>query len=173
MFLLITKISESLKENNSDINRKAWTNYILSNNIKLQDLIKLIHEDYPIAIRFSWMLGDIAEQKPEAITTVVSYLFINREKIKIPNFNRLLTKMFYLVDIPKEIEGDAIDFMFKELMNPASIISTKRFAALALNKYCYQYPELKNELNIILQDQLGKSSASFDKLAKNIIENIR
>ncbi len=128
------------------------------------DFIELIHAEYPIAIRFSWMIGYLCEIKPEIVYPTVSYFFTYRKEIKIPNFNRSLAKMFYLCGVPDELEGEVVTELFNWLQDPKSNITTKQYSILALNQITKKHPDLKNEFKIVLKEIRHSSSSSLAKL---------
>jgi len=163
------QLSFSLKENNSGANRKKWAARIIENQINLVDLVELIHAEYPVAMRFSWLIGDLCEQKPELVFPTISYFFSARDQIKIKNFDRSLAKLFWLSGVPSEIESEVIDELFKWLHDPKITVSTKNYSLFALQKLTVIHPELKNELRIVIEDQLGKNSSSFEKRAGVIL----
>ncbi|MFT3910766.1 MAG: hypothetical protein QM737_15215 [Ferruginibacter sp.] len=172
MKALINKISISLKKDGSDKNCRAWANFIVKNKIAITDLHPLIHAEHPVAMRFSWLLGGICESNPKLVYPSIIYFFSNRDKIEILNFNRSLAKMFCYCGVPDEIEGEAMDNMFKWLSDPKSIVSTKNFAMSALYNFTIKYPELKNELRTIIEEQLDKNSLSFQKQARKLLEKL-
>lgn len=166
------KIATSLKENNSETNRKVWAEYLVKNKIKLKSLIGLLHTDHPVNMHFSWVLGGLCEQNPKMISPIIAPLFSTREKIKIKNFDRSLAKMFSLCGIPKEIESEAIDQLFKWLTDPKISVSTKHYTMFALENVVKKYPDLKSEFKLVVEDQLTKNKPSFDKLAVKILKRI-
>ena len=172
MKTLINKISISLKKDGSDKNCRSWANYIVKNKIAITDLVSLVHAENPVAMRFSWLLGGLCESNPKLVYPSIVYFFSNRDKINILNFNRSLAKMFCYCGVPPEIEGEAMDIMFKWLSDPKSIVSTKNFALSVLYNFTIKYPELKNELKVIIEEQLDKNAVSFQQRARKILGNL-
>ena len=170
---LVNKISISLIEDNTDVNRRRWAGYIIKNKIKVKDLFELIHQENPVAIRFSWILGGICEIAPDVVYPGIPYFFLKRHQIKIANFNRSLAKMFWLCGVPEKIEAEAIDELFKWLLDAKTIVTTKTYALFALDKLTEKHKELKNELKVVIEDQLGKNTASFDKHAIAVLKKLR
>ncbi len=170
---LIKQISISLKQDNTDINRKRWSAYIIENTIPIVQLTELMHHEHPIAMRFSWVLGDIADNHPEALRESVPYFFKHRNEIKFPNFNRSLAKFFYLSGVPEEIEGEAIDELFKWLMDAKMNVTTKTFSLLALHRLTLKHKDLQQELKLVIEDQLGKTSVSFENKARKILAELK
>ena len=169
---LISKISESLSKSGSDTTCRSWAKYIVENKIPISELTELIHSEYPVAIRFSWVLGGICEMAPAHVFPAITYFFNHRVDIDIPNFNRSLAKMFALAGIPEEIESEAIDELFKWLADKKSNVSTKSFAMLALQRVVAKYPEFKNELEVAIEEQLYRNSEAFRKRAKEVLESL-
>lgn len=169
------KIKQALRTslaNSSGADRTQWVESIVKQNIPLVELIDLLYLDYKTAIKFSWMIGTMAERYPKKIYPVVTHVFENIDRIKIPNFHRTMAKMFYLVDIPEEIEGAAVDSMFNWLLNPKVIVSTKNYSLFGLYKLTEKYDDLKIELKEVIEDQLDKNSNDFKKRAKLILQKL-
>lgn len=172
MSSILNKIALSLKENNSDPTRKKWAQYIIDNNIPLLELVPLIDFEHPVGMRFSWIIGELCSLKPTIVFPVISYLFLKSDSIQIKNFDRSLAKMFALVGVPGEIEGMAIDQLFKWLTDPKITVSTKHFALWALENQLKKHPDLKNELKIVLEEQLHKNTAAFAKLVTKTLKKL-
>ena len=172
MQALIQQISETLKADCSDPIRTYWRDYIIDNQIAVTDLLPLIHAEYTVASRFSWVLGGICDKSPSVVYPAVTYFFSKRKEIKIPNFRRSIAKMFYLAGVPEEIEGEAIDAMFRWMLDPNANVSTKTMSVLALYKLYAKYPELGPELRSVIEDQLDKNSVSFCQKAKPMLESL-
>jgi hypothetical protein len=170
---LAEKLSSSLVENDTELNRKQWASYIIDNNIALMDLVSILDKDRKAAMRFIWLVGGLCELKPEIVFPAIGYFYSRKNNIPFSNFDRSLAKMFWYAGIPEDIEGEVVDDLFRWLMNPAITVSTKNFALSALYHLTTKHVELKNELKIVLEDQLGKNTASFDKRAEKILEKLR
>lgn len=167
--MLVDTIKDSLLKVNTDANRKHWSNHIKNSNIALSSLAEIIEAEHPIAMRFSWLLGDLCEQSPETVLPIVALLFNKRNQITIPHFNRSLAKFFYHCGIPEAIAGEAMDELFKWLSDTKSNVSTKRYALLVLYQLALKHPEIQPELKSAIQHQLTLNTATFEKLARNIL----
>lgn len=152
-----------MKEENSEVNRKRWSNTIIQKHINLDDLKTLIHHPHPVGMRFSWMLGNLCDLKPALLEPLLPYFFEQRQHINIPHFNRSLAKMFVHVKLPTALEGPIIDALFEWLADPKAIVTTKHYTLKALLKLAMKYPEIKPELKLIIETQLYKHTKTFDK----------
>ncbi len=166
----LQQLHNSLLQDASDANLRQWGAQIVQQNLALADLIELIHAEKKVATRFSWMLGGIVERDPERVRPVIPYLFTQRKAILIHNFERSLAKFFALAGIPEEIEGEAVEALFQWLMDPKVLLSTRIFAMAALDRYCVQQPDLRHELQLVLERIVLEDGGSLEKKARAILE---
>jgi hypothetical protein len=167
---LIEQISTSLRDDNTEQNRQKWASYIITSKIDLYELRELLFLDYPVAIRFSWILGNVCAIRPELVYPIASFIFTNRKQISIPNFDRTIAKVFSLAGIPNDIEGEAIDQLFSWLMDATILVSTKAYSVSALYLVCKIYPDLTKELKLVIEDQLSKNTIAFEKRATMVLK---
>lgn len=173
MKALTDQLSASLRSDASDQNMKRWISVIRDKKIPIADLVPLIHAEHPVGMRFSWLLGGLCEKYPAMVAPAIPYLFNHRQDIDIEGFNRSLAKLFYHCGIPSELEGEATDALFRWLSDPASNVSTKRIALLALQKLTTGYPDLIPELKLVIDDLSGKYSPAFDKLLNKVMRELQ
>lgn len=169
---LADQLRISLKEDGSDANIKKWARHISEQKIAMQELLGLLDDDRYTKLRFLWMTGGLVEIDPELVYPVIPYFFAKRHEIGVPNYNRSLAKLFWLSGIPEEIEAEAIDELFNWILDAGSNTSAKSFAVLALHKLTQQYPDLKNELKLVIEDQLQKNGTSFEKRAGKVLAQL-
>lgn len=171
--LLIEEMAQSFHKEKTSGPVTYWSKYVLENKIGLKELLPLLHREHTVGMRFAWMIGTLCEMEPEVVRPVSKYLYENRDKVHFPNFDRTLAKVFYLVGVPPEIEGEAIDSLFRWMESPDIGISIRRFALLALIEVTKTYPELKEELKLILESQLDNSQPTYRKLALQVLGKLR
>lgn len=169
---IISQLSASLKEDNTESNRRNWAAYILENKIPIIDLVEIVLHDRPASLRFIWMIGSLCDLNPKTVEPAVPYFYSQLNKVNFPNFDRSLAKMFSLCGIPKANEAEVVDLLFKWILDPTITVSTKNYSLDALLKFSKNYPELKNELRLVIEDQLSKNSISFEKHSKRILEKL-
>lgn len=146
-----------------------WANYIIENKVPILSIIELLHYPRPISMRFIWLIGHLCDVNPSAVSPAVNFFFKERNKVNFPNYDRSLAKMANLCEIPKESEAEIIDLLFCWILNPKIIVTTKNYSLEALLKISKDHPELKNEIRIVIEDQVKKNSISFEKHAGKIL----
>jgi hypothetical protein len=166
------QLAASLKDEITEQNRKKWVQYIIENDVPLLQLADLILREKKVAMHFSWMVGELCDKVPDRVFPAVSYFFSVKDKVQFQNYDRSIAKVLWLAGVPEEIEGEAIDTLFKWLLDPKVIVSTKAYSLSAIAKMTTKYPELKNELLLVIEDQMDKSSAAFKARARMVMKEI-
>ncbi|MFN5416916.1 MAG: hypothetical protein ACK5B9_07655 [Flavobacteriia bacterium] len=169
---LKSQLTLSLIEDQGSENRKRWVNYLIENQIDLRDFVDLVLSDRKLALRFIWLVGDLCEQNAAYVSPAVPAFYALKDQVKFPNYDRSLAKMFLWCGIPENREGEIIDVLFSWIMDSKVSVATKTNAMLALQKELNKYPELKQELKLVIQDQLDKNSVSFRNCAKKILQDL-
>jgi hypothetical protein len=76
-------------------------------------------------------------------------------------------------ELPSEVLGVATDVGFKIMESRAEPIAVKVFAMTMLANICKKVPELKNELKLLIEDQMPYGSAGFRSRGKRILKILR
>jgi hypothetical protein len=76
------------------------------------------------------------------------------------------------ITIPKSLQGLAATVCFGLFQNPKEPIAIRVFSMTVLAGIAQDQPELKNELKIMIQDQLPYASAGFLARAKKVLKQL-
>ena len=117
-------------------------------------------------------MGDIGEIAPELITSAVKELFSIYKETNITGFDRTMAKVFWQIGIPEPIEGEVIDLLFNWVMCPDKKVAVKVYSISALLNVCKKYPDLKQELRVVINDQLDKNSIAFKVRARDVLKEL-
>lgn len=159
---------ELLLPASSAAQRRIWATTILENNIDIKDLSSLLTSEPKIATRFLWLLSEIGTFDPNTLLNVLPFLLELSDSLN-PVYKQSFASFWFIVGVPLENEGRAIDLLFKLLWAADTNTSIKSRALFVLFKLTQKYPELKNEFKLCLNDQLGKYSVDFDKKVTKLI----
>lgn len=72
-------------------------------------------------------------------------------------------------EIPENLHGITANICFKYLQNPSEAIAIKVFSMTIIHNLTKDYPELKEELKFILEEQMPFQSAGFRSRAGKIL----
>ena len=170
---LIQNLTLSLGKDRSSENRQVWANYLIKEQIELIHLTELLDAEHPVGMRFTWLLGHILEENPKQIVPIVSYCFEHRNQWTFLGIKRTIAKMLWLAGVPEEIEGLVVDDLFKWVLDPKIKVAVKVYGIDALYNMVLKYPDLKEELLIVIDDQLDKNSVAFRARAKKVLKALK
>ncbi|CAN5438053.1 hypothetical protein BH11BAC1_BH11BAC1_19840 [soil metagenome] len=141
---------------------------------KFDELVSLfLKGEYRITQRAGWPLSNIAIEHPHLISKHLKKLLLNLDKPDLHNavFRNTL-RLLQFVKIPKSLQGHAAETCFRLFNDKKQPIAIHVFAMSVLGNLCVEYPELKHELKLSIEEQLPYASAGFKSRARTVIKLI-
>jgi hypothetical protein len=165
-------LRNQLMRNHYSRNVPSLIQLITSDDNYFDSLIEMtVHESATLAARASWIMSLVCEQQPERfkphLKTIIHLL--GQPALTIP-VKRHILRTLQFVDIPKRYHARLIDYCFNLLQHAQEPIAVKVFAMTVLANITADVPELRNELIIVLEDQLPYASAGFRSRASKILK---
>lgn len=120
----------------------------------------------------SWSASKAHELRPEWFDSYIPQLISSLEKPVHGSVRRNSLRMLQTMEIPESLKGALINTVFTLLMDTKTESAVKAFGMSVANNIVQEYPELKNELKIIIEDQLPYATPSFKSRAKKIIKKL-
>jgi hypothetical protein len=151
--------------------RKAWAATIVENDIDIKGVSGLLKCEQKIATRFLWLLSDVGILKPNKLFIELPFLLDLFEGLN-PVYKTSFAGWWHYVGVPSENESRAIDLLFHWLLSSDTNVTIKSRSLWVLVKLTKKYPELKNELQLCLKDQVDKHTNEFKKRATKILVQI-
>ncbi|MGB4845918.1 MAG: hypothetical protein WBP16_15740 [Ferruginibacter sp.] len=149
-------------------------NWIGSSQQRFDELFALfLNEEYRVTQRAGWPMSYCVIANPLFIKKHWKKLINNLKKPDLHdavkrNSVRFLQKM----EIPEKYRGDLMDICFKYLESPKEALAIKVFSMSVLGNLAKQYPEIKPELKLLIEEQLPNQSAGFKARAKKILKQL-
>jgi hypothetical protein len=164
---------EILKEHSKKQTDKI-IRYIGTNQNKFDALVELfLNGEYQVTQRAGWPLSYISIAHPEMIRKHLKNLLVN---IKKPNLHNAVVRntfrLLQFVEIPKSLQGIAVEVSFNYFNDIKQPVAIRCFSMTVLGNLCKEYPELKNELLICIEENLPHASAGFRARAKKVLTEI-
>ncbi len=161
--------------NYSDSISKAELNYIVgllnSDRTALKELIvALFHKNSRELQRVGLVLSKLANEKPDLFEGYTEMMFENLYHVSSDAIKRNVLRVLQYVKIPKNQHDAAVDICFQYLENRREAVAIQVFAMTVLANIVNEYPELKNELLILLEDGMQNGSAGFKSRAQKTIK---
>lgn len=158
--------------NSSAQQRRNWASIIIEEGLSIRKLSDLLFLDYKIASRFLWLLTDIGEIDNQKLKDDLVFLFdrcITLNHIKPePSF----ANYWLICGVPVEKEAEYIDYLFKWLSSSESNLTTKSRSLFVLFKLTKKYPDMCNELKLVIHEQLDRNTVDFKKRASKILAQL-
>lgn len=167
-------IREALEREHSKRNTMAIVTYIGHDPKRFATLVSLFGtNDHRLVQRAAWPLSYVAEHHPEL---VYPHLGVLLERLDEPLHDAYKRNVFRLLrgmkDIPEEFHARIIDACMKDISNSGNPAAIRAFAIHIMGNMLKPYPDLANELALLLEPLLHHELASLRSSARNVLKQI-
>jgi hypothetical protein len=137
-------------------------------------LIKLFFEgEYRITQRAAWPLSYCVRRHPKLIEPYYKRLLDNLERKDIHvAVVRNTVRLLQDVSIPKRWHGRVMSVCFDFVADVQTPIAVKAFALSILSNFSGEYPEIRSELKLLIEEQWEHATPAFRSRAKKIIKGL-
>jgi hypothetical protein len=168
-------IEEDILHEHSKKQIMLIVNYVGNDSLRFKALMELfLKGEYRITQRSAWIVSYCVIANPDLIKPYFKKLL---DKLNEPNIHdavkRNIVKVFSEIDLPEKYFGEIYDICFHYLRSLDETIAVKAHSMSVLEKICIQYPELKNELIITLEEMIPFGSSGIVARAKKILKNLK
>lgn len=149
--------------------------YIGEDERKLAELMRLfLHDEYRVVQRAAWVVSSVAQSQPRMVHPYLSRLVsrLGDEDIHVA-VKRNVLRILQDVPLEQHIQEPLMNHCFDYLTNYGEALAVRAFALSLLARLALVYPELNNELKMIIEDALQhEPAASFKSRAKKVLKQI-
>jgi hypothetical protein len=163
-----------LREEHSKKQSDRIVKYIGTDKDRFAILIDLFFKgEYRISQRAAWPLSYCVRSYPALIAPYYGRLLDNlgRKDIHVAVI-RNTVRLLQDVSIPKRWHGRVMSICFDFVANPETPIAVKAFALTILSNLSQDYPEIRGELKLIIEEQWDQATPAFRSRAKKILKKI-
>lgn len=148
--------------------------WVGSSRQRFDELFSLfLNDDHRIVQRAAWPVSYCVIDHPALINKNWKKLL---DKLKQPaNHNAVKrngVRLMQHIALPKKYHGEIMDTCFKFLASPTESLAVKVFSMTVLAALAKEYPEIKNELKLLIEDQLPGQTVAFKNRGKKIIKEL-
>lgn len=122
----------------------------------------------------AWAVRFCFEAHPFLIEPYISEMV---KRLKIPQLHpgikRSILKILEDIDMSSEYFDEIADACFDFLSNPKETAAVRIYSMEILYKLSLKFPELQNEIALIIEDQIPYGTPGFQNRGKKIIQKIR
>lgn len=165
---------ELLKEH-SKAQATKICHYIGTDKKRFADLMDIFfHSDYRLNQRSAYVLNMCYDKQPRLVEPYISQLIQNLHNGGLHDtVKRNTVRILQFITLPEELMGEAADICFHYLRSSKEPIAIKAFSMTVLANICHTYPELKNELQPLIEDMLPHGSAGIKNRGEKILSQLR
>lgn len=166
--------SEILKEH-SKIQAEKIVKWVGSNPQRFAELMHLFLTDvYRVVQRAAWPIGIIGERQPVLIMPHLPQMLARMTDAGVPvAVKRNVVRLLQFADIPEELHGRVMNICFDLLADVNETIAVRVFSMSVLAQLAKTYPEIKYELELIIEDTLQhEPAAAFIARSKMVLKQL-
>jgi hypothetical protein len=157
----------------SGVGKDLLVGEVVQSESHFDTLLQLaLHEKDPLAWRAAWVLDGSDEKKPGLARKHVSGIVKTLPEVKSIGTLRSLLRLLTRHAIPEEEQGLLIDLCFSYLVSELYPVAVKVHAMQVIYNHVLLYPELKNELITVIEDQAMNNSIGFKARGNMLIKQM-
>jgi hypothetical protein len=138
-------------------------------------LVKLFFAgDYRITQHASWPMSYCVREYPDLAKSYFGK-FINclSASNAHPAAKRNIVRLLQFAKIPKRYHGKLMDQCFRFISDPAEAIAVKAFSLTILDNLSTDYPEIRPEIKVIIEERMAFETPAFRSRAKKILSKLK
>ena len=167
-------LRKTILTEHSKANCNRITQWVGQSQARFDDLFQLFMDDIElIRQRAAWPLSYAVIAHPVLIHKHFGKLLKNLDKPKLhTSVKRNTVRLLEQIDIPKKYQGRVMNACFRFITDSAEAAAVKAFSLTTLQNLSRHYPEIIQELKLIIEVRWDQESAAFRSRAKNILKEL-
>jgi len=168
------KLRDTVLAEHSKAQTSKIVKWIGNSQERFDELFKLfLNDEYRVTQRAAWPLSFAVKNHPELIRRHLGKLIKNLEKKGLhDSVKRNSVRILRDLDIPERYHGQVMNTCFRFIESPDEAVAIKAFSLIILEKLLPQYPDIKNELKLIIEERWEYEKPAFRGRAKKILKNL-
>jgi len=150
------------------------TEYAILTNENFKELIDcFLSDNVRVAQRAAWSVSWAAQKQPELVHPYAGVLISQLKRTDVHNaVIRNSLRILEDLDIPEEFHGEVMDACFQFLQKRDTAIAIKAFALTVLFNLSKIYPDIKNELRVIIEENMDYETAAYKSRGRKILAKL-
>lgn len=168
-------LRDQLEKKHSKETKDKIVKWIGHHQNRFDELVNIFLHDKEAVIvqRAAWPLGFVADHHPELIGKHLTRLIKNLQKNDVHDaIKRNTIRLLQQVTIPEKLHGDVMNICFDYITSPREKPAIKAFALSVLQMLSRKYPDIRNEIKVIIEEQWDNESLAFRSRARKVLKEI-
>ena len=169
------KLRDTILKVHSKANCEKIVKWIGDDQKKFDELFYLfLNDEYRVVQRAAWPVSCCVEENPAFIKKHFTNLLQNLNKPGIHvAVKRNTVRLLQFVSIPEKFHGQVMDICFRFISAPEEPVAVKAFSLTLLNNLARQYPEIKKEIKLVIEDRWDYETPAFKSRARKILKEFK
>lgn len=164
---------EILREHSKEQTNRI-VNYIGDNPQHVAEMMHIFfHGGFQESQRMAWVVSMVGEKYPQQIIPYLSEMLKNLDNSVHDAVIRCTIRFMEDIDIPEPLMGEAADRCYAYLQSPQVPVAIRVFSMTVLYNISNTWPELKQELMLIIETHMPYGTAGFVSRGKKILQKLR
>jgi hypothetical protein len=165
-------IKTALLKEHSKKQTDAIVKWIGNDQERFDELFDLfLNDEYRVVQRAGWPMSYCVEKYPELIKKHFARLLKNLNKKGIHDaVKRNTVRLLQYTPIPEKFHGEVMDICFRYISSPTEPVAVKAFSITVLQNLAKQYPEIINEIKLVIEERWDYETIAFKTRAKNLLK---
>ncbi len=130
-----------------------------------------LNDDYRVVQHAAWPVSYCVQDHPQLIKKHFGKLIKKLERKDIHDaVKRNSVRLLQYVNIPEKYHGQVMDICFRFISTPAEAVAIKAFSNTVLQNLAKQYPEIINEIKLVIEERWDYETAAFKSRAKKLLK---
>lgn len=153
---------------------QAAAAYAVSSKTRFSQLITcFLGNEYRLVQRASGALSVAALLQPELLTPYLPEIVTRLQQKNVPDaVTRNCVRILQDIDLPEALHGAVMNTCFELVTTPQTAAAIKAFSLTILYNLSHHYPEIKPELQLVIEEQWETETAAFRSRGKKILEKL-
>ena len=130
-------------------------------------------EGYRLPQRAAAVVNEVCEQQPDFLKPYYKKIILNLRNDIHDAVKRNTVRLLQFHEIPEELVGETADICFEQLHSAKEPIAIKVFSMTVLFNIVKRIPELKSELQYMIEEQIPYGSAGFVSRGRKILKALK
>lgn len=168
------KLRETILKEHSKANCRRIVKWVGNDQKRFDELFNLfLNDEYRVVQRAGWPISYCIEDHPQLIRKHFAKLLKNVEKKGIHEaVKRNTVRLLQYTDIPVRYHGQVMDLCFRYISSPTEPVAVKAFSITVLQNLAKQYPEIINEIKLIIEERWDHETIAFKTRAKKLLKKL-
>jgi len=136
------------------------------------NLWKFAISEHKQSWRATWLMDKVYDEAPQLIRPYLPLMIQLIPNLESESKQRQFLKLISNEPLPKNISGEFINCCFDFLISRSTAVAIKVYAMQILFNFSQIEPDIKNELAIIIEEQMNEGTAGFKSRGKRILKAI-